>query len=424
MGGAGALFLAAALPGLIAGNPLPWLWAATAAYLGWHLLQLVRLYRWLKAGKDAYPPTAWGIWGEVFDRLARSRQRSKKRKQKIKNYLQRFREATRVWPDAVVALDKQGAIEWMNPKAVALLDLHPVKDIGFPITYLIRQPDFAAFLAHPSEEGFEMPAPGDPRRFISMHMLPYGKKQKRLLIARDITELRRLEQVRRDFVANVSHELRTPLTVLKGYIETLETMEDPSPEVLAQTLPLMEAQARRMERIVADLLFLARIEGHPPASREAVHVPKLLQGILEDARRLAGDKRLSISADIAPAGLWGNPRELRSAFANLVINAVQYTPEGAIRVRWYRNEEGLFFEVEDTGIGIEPQHIPRLTERFYRVDVGRSRHSGGTGLGLAIVKHVLARHEGRLFIQSTPGKGSLFRCAFPPSRGVSLEEAA
>ncbi len=421
--GLGVLALLSAFLSLVSGMLWLWLWLATFTYLGWHLYQLNRLYGWIRAGKNAYPPTAWGVWGEIFDHLARDQQRNKKRKQKIKNYLQRFREATRAWPDAVVALDKQGAIEWLNPKAASLLDLHPTRDIGFPITYLIRQPAFVAFLANPSG-GLEMPAPGDPQRFLSFHLLPYGKKQKRLLIARDITQLRRLEQLRRDFVANVSHELRTPLTVLLGYIETLEATEDAFPGDLAPTLPLMEAQAKRMQRIVDDLLFLARLEGQPSTSQEKVHVPRLLQGILGDARKLAGDRALSIQADIATVGLWGNPEEIRSALTNLVVNAVQYTPQGTIRVRWYQNEEGLFFEVEDTGIGIEPQHIPRLTERFYRVDVGRSRHSGGTGLGLAIVKHVLARHEGRLFIQSTPGKGSLFRCAFPLSRAVPLEEAA
>jgi len=273
----------------------------------------------------------------------------------------------------------------------------------------------------------EIPSPVDDKVHLSVQVIIYGDNQ-RLLIARDVTRLRRLEAMRRDFVANVSHELRTPVTVLVGYLETLEEDAECARR-WARPLALMREQATRMRRIVDDLLMLSRLEtedaGHHPRARQPVDVPALLGRIVEEARALSGPRghRIGLEAERG-LGLAGSEGELASAFTNLLANAVQYTPEGGeIRVRWWSDAAGAHLAVSDTGIGIAPEHIPRLTERFYRVDVARSRATGGTGLGLAIVKHVLQRHDARLHIESEPGRGSTFRCDFPPERLVRLPGA-
>ncbi len=255
-------------------------------------------------------------------------------------------------------------------------------------------------------------------------MVPYGKDQ-RLLIARDVTRMQRLERIRRDFVTNVSHELRTPLTVIRGYLESLQN--DPAcRDACGRALATMGQQAQRMQHIVEDLLLLSRLEtAHPQDDPHPVAVPGLLRALLEDARLLARDKGHHITLECDEAlHLRGNEKELYSAFSNLVFNAVKYTPEGGhIQLRWHQDGEGVKFQVQDDGIGIPPQAIPRLTERFYRVDVGRSRESGGTGLGLAIVKHVLKRHDARLAVKSEVGKGSTFTCIFPTERAVATRAA-
>jgi len=266
-----------------------------------------------------------------------------------------------------------------------------------------------------------MPAPVNANISLEVRVVPYGKG-KRLLQARDITRLHQLEIVRRDFVANVSHEIRTPLTVVHGYVETMlessEAFLGPWKRILGQ----MQVQTLRMQRIVDDLLLLSRLETRRNNEGQGVvGVYPLLRGIVEGARQLSGDSghQVSLEAD-ERLRLVGNSHELESAFANLVYNAVRYTPAGGeIRIRWWLSGSGPCFSVTDSGIGIAPEHIPRLTERFYRVDVGRSRESGGTGLGLAIVKHVLTRHDGKLVVESEPGNGSVFTCCFPHARVAS-----
>jgi two-component system phosphate regulon sensor histidine kinase PhoR len=277
----------------------------------------------------------------------------------------------------------------------------------------------------PQEVTLDIASPVDQNMQLSVRVVPYAEEL-RLFVARDVTRLQQLSQVRSDFVANVSHELRTPLTVVSGYLQTLRAQEKLCPEPWKPVLSEMQAQTDRMTSVIQDLLLISRLEsGQSSSPSEQVYVPEMLRRIHAEAQTLSGDRRhmFSIEAD-SSLHLLGVESELYSAFSNLVVNAVQYTPaRGLIRIRWYGDENGAHFSVEDNGIGIPEQHLARVTERFYRVDAGRSRNSGGTGLGLSIVKHVLNRHDGRLHIESSPGKGSLFRCDFAPERVIRVASA-
>ncbi len=420
------LVLIATLAGIPLGHPGAFVLVVLGAYMAWHLYNLYRLYSWLQDGHRFHPPEAGGIWGEVFHLLYRLQLRNRVRKRRLTGLIKRFQEATAAMPDGTVILNKDGAIEWFNEAAQQLLGLQAGRDVGQRIVNLIRHPEFTRFLAMgASAEPLRMTAPMDDGLTLSLRVVPYGKEQ-RLLIARDVSQQLRLEQMRRDFVANVSHELRTPLTVVSGFVETLLDEQGAYPEHVQRSLALMQQQTSRMQHIVEDLLLLSRLEtdrNRPP--HEVVAVPAVLAMIQEGVETLVEQKGQSLSLECDNA-LWiyGAEKELYSAFSNLVTNAVRYTPEGGeIRVLWYRDEAGAHFEVQDTGMGIAPQHIPRLTERFYRVDVGRSRDVGGTGLGLAIVKHVVNRHGGTLRISSTLNKGSTFSCDFPISLIVADKAA-
>lgn len=389
---------------------------AFAVYASWHIRQAYRLEKWLRHGKRFHPPESSGIWEEIFQEIYRLQQRNRKRKRKLGSMLNRFQSATAAMPDATVVLDGE-RLDWWNDAAERLLGLTYPRDSGQSVSNLIRHPDFLAYLRSDNHDTpIQIQAPGNPQCTLSIRLINYGKGQ-RLLLARDITRLQHLERVRSDFVANVSHELRTPLTVISGYLETL--LEDRHEPTVRRTLIAMREQSDRMQGIVKDLLILSRLESRQqPRQQTSVDVPALLLCLLDDARQLSGELRHQIELELDDTLLLlGDETELRSLFSNLVFNAVHYTPaEGHIQLRWHGDELGAHFEVQDSGIGISPQHIPRLTERFYRVDVGRSRGSGGTGLGLAIVKHVLLRHDGNLAIESQLGQGSLFRCDFPASR--------
>ncbi len=389
---------------------------ATLGYLVWHLYNLSRLRRWLRQAELSSLPVSSGIWGSAFDGIYRLREGSLRRRKRLNRLLKRFYKLAAALPDATVMLGEHDIIEWYNKPAQKLLGLQPTTDVGQYIGNLLRHPVFRAYLDKGGgDEPVEIPSPEDENIILSVHLVSYGKNR-RLLTARDITRLYRLEQMRRDFVADVSHELRTPLTVLTGYLESMAESADELPREWRRSVVLMDQQTRRMQHIVTDLLFLARMEnGVQSGDVEVVEVPALLAAIKEDAVLLSGDSSHVISLDVDPGLLIrGNPEELRSLFSNLIFNAVQYTPAGGrIAIRWYRSGQGGWFEVKDSGPGIAAHHIPRLTERFYRIDVGRSREKGGTGLGLAIVKHVMNRYQGYLEIDSEVGKGSLFRCYFP-----------
>ncbi len=420
------LLLFALLLGLPFGQVELFLLFTLAGYLGWHLRNLHRLYAWLQDGHSFHPPEASGIWGDVFNLIYRSQLRNRKRKKRLTGLIKRFQEATAAMPDATVILDAEGGIEWFNGAAQPLLGLQPGRDVGQRILNLIRNPEFRRFLTTGSPgEPMRLPSPVDEQTILNFRVVPYGKEQ-RLLIARDVSQQQRLEQMRRDFVANVSHELRTPLTVVGGFLETLLDEREELPPHIRRSLSLMEQQSGRMSQIVEDLLLLSRLEsGEHRGQRERIAVTAMLKMIEEGISPLAAEKQLKLSFECDEA-LWiyGAEKELYSAFSNLITNALRYTPEGGtITVRWFRDDKGAHFEVQDTGQGIAPQHIPRLTERFYRVDIGRSRESGGTGLGLAIVKHVLNRHDATLRISSAINRGSTFSCDFP-SEMIAASRAA
>jgi two-component system, OmpR family, phosphate regulon sensor histidine kinase PhoR len=411
--------LAGVIAGLILGAMSWTLPLALLAYIAWQLNQLRRFVNWIRSGRRDEPPRASGVWGDLINEHYRLYLRNRRRKKKIAKLLTRFHETSAAMPDATVILGPRFEIEWFNDAAVRLLELKSPDDVGRCITNLVRHPGFVAYLhGQDYSEPVEFTAGPDTDRHLSARLVPFGNRQF-LLSVRDVTRIHRLEQMRRDFVANVSHELRTPLTVITGYLESLvdDARDDPD---LVRTYRTLEAQATRMRRIIEDLLTLSRLEAGDGRDAEArpVSVPALAAGLAEDARMLAAEGGLTVEVQADP-DLWlnGAESELQSAFSNLVSNAVRYTPAGGrVTLRWYGDEAGAHFEVEDTGIGIASQHIPRLTERFYRVESDRSRASGGTGLGLAIVKHVLQRHDARLRVESRPGEGSRFICDFPPER--------
>ena len=346
--------------------------------------------------------------------------RNRKRKKRLAAMLSQFQASAQALPDGAVVMEERGEIVWFNTVAQALLGLRAKQDMGQRMPNLLRHPDFTAYFDRGQfDKEVEIPSPVNHRIMLSLRVIPYGANQ-RLLLARDVSEIHRLERIRRDFVANASHELRTPLTVLRGYLEMMqpETRDGGTLQEWHAPLSEMHAQATRMEALIRDLLKLARLEGEVAQSRpDILDVPEILERVLIEARGLSKGRH-EFATDFEPGlFLFGRETEAESIFSNLVANAVQYTPAGGvIRVLWHTDGQGARFEVADSGIGIAPDDIPRLTERFYRVDEGRSRASGGTGLGLSIVKHALERHEGWLEIKSRLGGGSRFICTFPQHR--------
>lgn len=395
-------------------------------YAAAHLRRLVQLHRWLRSDRRADLPDLGGLWGDVFHEARKLVRHSARRANELADALTRFQSAAAAMPDAVVIVSEKEEIEWANPSAASLLGIDYPRDRGLRLSNLLRDPEFTRYL-HGADfsEPLETPSPTHPDLTLSLQIVPYSTQLK-LVLARDITRLHRLEQTRRIFVSNVSHELRTPLTVLAGYIETLGEAAPSADEDLAKHFSTMHEQAARMQRLVDDLLTLSRLETAPRPKEEIVDVAALLASLKEQAQILSGEARHYITLSAQPElRLLGNREELHSAFMNLINNAVRHTPrEGRIELRWFADEHGVKFSVLDTGEGIAAEHIPHLTERFYRVDSARSRATGGTGLGLSIVKHVLLRHDAQLDVRSELGRGSEFTCAFPPARVVraSAEE--
>ena len=395
------------------------------AYLLIQLRHLRALRQWLESPKHVELHEPGGIWGEVFEKLLDLQRRNRKRKKKLATIVSEFQASTAALPDGAVVLGENGEIAWFNKAAQAMLGLRGQLDVGIRIPNLIRHPDFADYFAEGEYIGeVEVPSPINRNARIALKIIPYGKDQ-RLMIVRDVSELRRLETARRDFVANASHELRTPLTVLRGYLDMIEPESRGQGPLSTWRMPLneMRSQATRMESLIRDMLKLAKLESEVDAKQDVLDVPLILNRVLEEARSMSqGQHTLTLEAD-AELFLYGRETEAQSLFSNLVSNAVRYTPEGGpILIRWYGDEQGAHFAVTDSGIGIAEDDIPRLTERFYRVDVGRSRESGGTGLGLSIVKHALQSHEGEIDITSKLGFVSRFTCHFPPHRVHRAEE--
>ncbi|MBD3610542.1 MAG: phosphate regulon sensor histidine kinase PhoR [Gammaproteobacteria bacterium] len=391
-----------------------WMFAlALAVYLTLQSSNLRLLIQWLQKNPDEPPPQGTGIWQEVFNSLYHRDKRQRNKIKQKERQLERYQESTMALPDATIILGRHGHIEWFSNKARNYLGLKN-SDINQPIQNLIRLPLFVEYLAGDDyREPLEIPSPINNTKTLMIRIVPYGRSR-RLLVARDMTRLQQLERMRRDFIANFSHELRTPMTVLQGYLEGMQ--DDPQlQKTWADSLNTMLSQVQRMENINNDLLYLSKLENPAtPRQRTEVNIASLLHQIHEDAEGLSqGKHTITLQADNT-MNLMGNEGELRSAFSNLVFNAVRYTPAGGqIDIRWYADEHGAYLEVKDNGEGIPTQHLSRLTERFYRVDAGRSRETGGTGLGLAIVKHVLNRHNAQLDITSQLDKGSQFCCIFP-----------
>jgi two-component system phosphate regulon sensor histidine kinase PhoR len=386
-----------------------------------HGRQLYRLGQWLNDPRLETMPEASGIWDEVFSRLYRMVKQHKQTKQDLAAELQHIEQATAALPEGVAILNEANRIEWFNTLAGQHFNLDPEHDIMQDITYLVRQPEFIDYL-HDGEFGepLQMVPARHDEMTLSIKLIPYGDA-KRLLISRDVTQFKRIETMRRDFVANVSHELRTPLTVVNGYVENLLDMPDLSQDSARRALQLMAEQTRRMANLVADLLTLSRLESEQsPVHEELVDMDALIKEVYRDGESLSGGRHKFHLEVTSSSNLHGNRDELRSAFGNLLSNAIRYTPDGgAITLRWFERDGQLVYSVQDSGIGIAPQHIPRLTERFYRVDRSRSRETGGTGLGLAIVKYIAMRHQAKLEVLSEEGKGSIFSLVFSKKRATS-----
>ena len=391
--------------------------AALSLLLLAQAFRLGRLARWLKAPDEHEIPDAAGVWGTVFAAIYRMLREERAVRGRIEADLEVFSRVMEASPDGLVFLDTDDHIVWCNRVAEQHLGLRGERDVGLVVANLVRLPGFADFLAGTKEGESLTCRPQDKKgKAYSIEVIRFAP-DRRLLISSDISHIERVEAMRRDFVANVSHELRTPLTVISGFIEHMHDDPDPDPAEWRQQMNMVNEQARRMLRLVDDLLTLSRLEeqGQSPAEEE-LDMRGLVHDLLNEARRLSGGRH-SISCEVAPGFLRGSREELRSAFSNLVSNAVRYTPAGGrIVLRWmFRDGKGVF-SVEDSGIGIPEEHPPRLAERFYRVDRGRSRASGGTGLGLAIVKHHLLRHQANLEIASVFGAGSVFSAVFPAWR--------
>jgi len=379
-----------------------------------------KLKRWVSQPRLTDPPEAEGAWGEVFNLLHRHRRATLRRRRELARLMVRSRRGAQALPYGVAVLDAEYRMDWCNDAAREHLGLDPERDRRQPIVNVVRAPEFVDYLrAGEFAEALRLKSPGSART-LALQIVSFGDEE-HILLSQDVTGSERVEAMRRDFVANVSHELRTPLTVLAGFLETIQDLKLDASRV-RDYVSLMAPQAARMKRLIDDLLTLSALEHAPaPPDAERVALRPLLERVRAEAEALsAGRHRISLEAAGAD-DLLGAEGELASAFVNLATNAVRYTPAGGeIRICWRSGTQladgGAEFSVEDTGIGIDPEHLPRLTERFYRVDRGRSRETGGTGLGLSIVKHALARHQAMLAIESTPGKGSRFIARFPAAR--------
>jgi len=385
------------------------------ALLLYHTLYLSRLTHWAGLPRQRDLPAGVGSWGSLLERLGRYMRAEAIERGETASELERLHAAVDLLPDGLVVLDRFDHVQWSNRAAQ---ELHGIFGRRRPIDHFIRQPEFIAYLqAGDFARPVALALPNAPGRHFALKIVPTVDAY-RLLVTRDITESSRLEQMRRDFVANVSHEIRTPLTVVSGFVETLLDMEDLPPEEQRRCLGMVQRQTSTMQRLVEDLLTLSSLENATqPAELHAVHVGALLQQLAADTRALsAGRHQIDVRVE-SDAALLATPAELDSAVRNLLTNAVRYTPEnGRIVVAWQQRDGDGVLWVRDSGIGIAPEHLPRLTERFYRVQRGRSRDTGGTGLGLAIVKHVAQRHQARLEIDSRLGHGSTFTLRFPASR--------
>jgi two-component system phosphate regulon sensor histidine kinase PhoR len=394
-------------------------------YLTWNLYNLYLMERWIRLGDSIDPPDANGIWETIFKSYHDLQRRQRKDKKRMAKLIKRFRATARAMPDPTIILNRELEIEWMNSIAAQTFGLDDKEDVGKRLDNFLRGPEVREWL---NRRHYEQPLDHlvgvSPRRVYSLRLVPFESKGSMMLIAVDVSEARRLERFRRDFIANASHELRTPLTVFTGYLEQLEARVEREEGGIqgrwGRAIHGMQEQSLRMRQIVDDMLVLARLEEDQRKPAEVdLDVPALLRQVEEDAKILADARKQTLHVEV-DLDLWlhGIEDSLRAVASNLVNNACKYTQEGgAITLRWLRNSTGQpMLQVQDNGPGIPAESVPRLTERFYRVDAGRDRAQGGSGLGLSIVKHALEQHDALLRVESKPGEGSVFSAVFPSER--------
>jgi two-component system phosphate regulon sensor histidine kinase PhoR len=393
-----------------------YLFIATLGNLIWHTEHIGKLSRWLWQSQHLSPPKATGIWGFIFDALYQRNKKFRQRLKKLQRQTKEFRDGAEALPDAALVINNALTITWANKKVEALLGIQPKKDIGQRIDNLIRLPAFTTYIQQEKfKQPCQIPSPINEHTQLELRFVPYDDQI--LVLIRDISQTHRMNTMRRDFVANVSHELKTPLTVIRGYVEYLQTDELMQQPRIKKTFTAMEAQVNRMNHLVEQLLELSKIEVNENINLQPLMLDKLIRIILSELEWLIREKQQQIKLQLEDnVTLIGNEAEIKSALSNLIINAIHYTPEqGDISISCSHKQHQIIFTVKDNGPGIKAKHIPRLTERFYRVDDSRSRNTGGSGLGLAIVKHVVQHHQAQLIIQSVVGKGSEFSIIFPNS---------
>lgn len=413
------LVAACILFGFITGYMSWTLLAGAAIYIAWMLWQIRRLDTWL-AKPNKQPPDASGIWGEIFDNIHRLQKKQRREKRELKTVINRVQETTSALRDGVVLIDPSGNIEWWNRAAQTLLGFQ-TSDQGHALINYLRHPKFVDYFESGDyKTPLDLPSPRFLAKQLQYQITEFGRKE-RLIVVRDISQVHNLEAMRRDFVGNVSHELRTPLTVIRGYLETLSDSGG-MPKSWEKPFEQMLNQSERMAQLVEDLIALSQLETDvTQKNHERISLPLLLKSVRSDALAFGVDKQQNINLNNgSDIDITGCEKELRSALSNLIFNAVKYSPnESQIDINVWKNDGGIFIAVQDNGPGFDPKHIPRLTERFYRIDSHRNSSTGGTGLGLAIVKHALLRHDAELKIESTPGRGSCFTCHFPVTREAS-----
>jgi two-component system phosphate regulon sensor histidine kinase PhoR len=403
--------------------------AGLLVLIGLHLYYLGKVMGWLttdgRAPDIAELPAGYGAWAGVFLALRQRERRERDQQAELERMLHRFMEATSALPDGIIILDAADRVEWCNARASEHFNLSAERDRGFLVSNLIRRPAFIEYLARVAASEPLILADETNGLVLSVQVLPF-QESRRIVLSRDISQLRRVEAMRQDFIANVSHELRTPLTVVAGFLEHLADTPDIPRAERTRIETLMLEQSRRMRRLIDDLLTLSKLETQEaPTLTETFKVKGLVDEAVSEARVLSGGRHSIVVRDVPEAEIHGAREELGSALENLLSNAVRYTPQGGnIEVSATLDANALRLRVADTGPGIASEHIPRLTERFYRVDKSRSRETGGTGLGLAIVKHVLVRHGGNLDIESEPERGSTFTMVLPAARISALETDA
>lgn len=392
----------------------PLMFLLLIAIIARQVVQISRFEAWISRGGSKKYPSSVGIWEDLYYHVYRIKKNEKRRKKKLSLMIDQFRQSTEALPDAAVVLGTNNEIDWSNKAARRVFGLQ-ASDKGQRIPNLIRYPEFIRYLkANNYQSSVVIPSPVNSNITLEVRIVPYGAGL-RLLLAQDITQLKKMERTRKDFVANVSHELRTPLTVLKGYLETLQDLDDGQSPLLTNSFLQMQGQTERMQHLVDDLLLLTRLETQQK-KLHCVDIPALLSQICKEGDDLeSATRRIELTLE-SSAHIMGEEQELRSAFTNLLGNALKYSPEDSlVKLHWYQDANSVVLAITDMGEGISKTDIPRVTERFYRSEVKRAKKVNGTGLGLAIVKHVLMRHDAQLKIKSELGKGSCFSCHFPLS---------